>query len=562
MDAGSAPTFRPNRWVLVASDSTAQLTYTLQTDPAPLTVSLPSADPVLASFQFVITNRLSKDVVVTYLAFTFQVGDAATALTARPSNEIKWVVSDSQRWQITPPPSPVTSGPAVFTLGPATGSSVTIAAGTSIAVEFYQIAANFAVGATSVSLKEIADGQAGFTSFEVTKFPYGFYFEGLVATVASGSTFVPVAQVAHGASVTLLWNGSVVDASAYKVYYATNEGQQAGTVKTNGEWTSPPLARDTVFTVVVTMSAVGGQPLTYALSVAVAVQQQDVLANSLATVGSLKAGGSLTAAGAATIDGDTEVKGMLTAASAKVTGSASVANGLTVGNATDNATSPPSSSAPVLLVKGDTSITGLTSVGSLSVSGSALLGETTISGQLAADGNVCAMGDPASAGEQGMTYQATTDGFLVGHVYNNRTSMNVGQMWGSCNGVYVEATGGNPIYFIDSNGSHTLGINNQSFMLPVPANQPFSFGSYTYGIELPPTFQFWWIPFGVGTVQKVDTAEVAAPDPPQAFDLSQTELQQGRRELLGELIEELLADESGGQLERLARALKKIDGEK
>jgi hypothetical protein len=43
-------------------------------------------------------------------------------------------------------------------------------------------------------------------NFLVSTFPTGFYFDGLAATVKSGSGLVPCAQVMTGNNVTLEWN--------------------------------------------------------------------------------------------------------------------------------------------------------------------------------------------------------------------------------------------------------------------------------------------------------------------------------------------------------------------
>src|SRR6516164_3991497 len=44
---------RPNSWVASETGTSIQLTYGLQVNPAPITVSIPNQNPVLASLEFV-----------------------------------------------------------------------------------------------------------------------------------------------------------------------------------------------------------------------------------------------------------------------------------------------------------------------------------------------------------------------------------------------------------------------------------------------------------------------------------------------------------------------------
>jgi hypothetical protein len=172
----------------------------------------------------------------------------------------------------------------------------------------------------------ISSSPPAFTSFLVTTFPSGFYFNGLAALVQSsksGSSLIPVAQVNTGSTVTLVWNSSVVDTSKFNIYYSNaDRGQQTASPSDIGEWTSPPLSSDTVFTVVVTASVQGGQPLTAAMSTGVSVQNPSLVAASI-TTGTATVTGNATISGtttanAVTADGVT-VNGALTTTSATVT---------------------------------------------------------------------------------------------------------------------------------------------------------------------------------------------------------------------------------------------------
>jgi hypothetical protein len=172
----------------------------------------------------------------------------------------------------------------------------------------------------------------------VTTFPSGFYFNGLSATAESGSQLVPVAQVATGATTTLVWNSSVVDLTSFTIYYSNAaQGQQSATPSDTGLWTSGPLSTDTVFTVVVTVSIAGGSPLTAALSTAVSVQNPSLIAASI-VAGTATVNGPLTVTGATqanaitatgvTVNGNVSATGALTAASGALSGA------LTADNAT------------------------------------------------------------------------------------------------------------------------------------------------------------------------------------------------------------------------------------
>jgi hypothetical protein len=283
---------RPNSWVSQESTVSTQLTYALQLNPAPLTVSIAGSDPVLGSLEFVITNSTASAIALRSVSFAIQVGTASSNLTTSTAT-VGTSVSDTVNWLIQSPGT-VTNGPAVYTLLPQTGTSVSVAPGASIIVQIYNFPTVGSPGNTTINIKETA-GSISFTSFLVTTFPSGFYFNGLIATVQSGSQYLPVAQVANPATVTLIWNSSVVSLTSFVIYYSSaSQGQQTATPSDTGSWTSPPLTSDTIFTVVVTVSLSGGEPLSAALSTAVSVQNPSLVASSLAAV-NITTSNSLTA---------------------------------------------------------------------------------------------------------------------------------------------------------------------------------------------------------------------------------------------------------------------------
>jgi hypothetical protein len=70
------------------------------------------------------------------------------------------------------------------------------------------------------------------------------------------------------------------------------KGQQQVSPQYTGQWTSPAITSDTVFTVSVTVITTGGAPLTAAMSVSVAVRNPDLVAKSL-TAGAIIAQGRI-----------------------------------------------------------------------------------------------------------------------------------------------------------------------------------------------------------------------------------------------------------------------------
>ena len=229
--------------------------------------------------QIVITNPTSADLAVQGITFSIPVGEAQDTLTA--GNDIHHRVSDSA-WTVTLLDDDLTETTTRYLLGPWTGGSVTLAAGASVMVQFYGFQTHDQPGTATITIKEQTAEGTGFAHFTVTTFPWGFTFSDLAANVHDGSGWKPVAQVDNGSSVTLTWHSSVAETTAYQIYCSTSEGQSAPYTPTlPGQWTSPKLTMDTVFTVVVNPPGLG---LTASMSTVVAVRNADVRLKSL-TVG-------------------------------------------------------------------------------------------------------------------------------------------------------------------------------------------------------------------------------------------------------------------------------------
>ncbi|MBV9762805.1 MAG: hypothetical protein JO340_19760 [Acidobacteriaceae bacterium] len=265
---------RPNSFIAIDGSQATTLTYMPHVQPAPLTISVPDQPPTLGSLEIIITNQESTTLDIESIEFIIPVGPGATLTPT--TQGIQTAVSDSAKWQIVPPWGTIMNGTASYTLQPATGSSAPLKEGQSVVVQIYSFQTIESPATASIGIKEKIGGATKTGGFDVTTYPYGFYFTGLIATVASGSDFVPVAQVTNPSKVTLVWNSSVVDSGAFKIYYSNaSNGQQTDSPEYAGQWTSPEITSDTVFTVSVTVVTTGGAPLTAAMSVAVSVQNPD-----------------------------------------------------------------------------------------------------------------------------------------------------------------------------------------------------------------------------------------------------------------------------------------------
>jgi len=473
-------TSKPNSWISQDGSATTQLTYALQLNPAPLTVSLAQRDPVLGALQFVLTNPTASPISVSSVSFTILVGTTSSNLTTSTAN-VGTSVSDSTNW-LMQSPGTITSGPATYTLQPQTGSSVSIAAGASVIVEIFDFPTIQNPGNSIITIKEAA-GASGFTAFQVTTFPTGFYFNGLSATIESSSQLVPIAQVGAGASVTLVWNSSIVDLASIAIFYSNAaQGQQKSTPSQIGIWTSPALSTETVFTVVVTVSVEGGSPLTAALSTSVSVQNPALIAGSI-TAGQATVSGPTVLTGSLGVTGPSTV-GSLNASSLGVSGTSTLASATVNGPVNINST---------LGVSGASTLANITVNDSLSALGlAALTGGLQLGGPVAALKNAVVI-QPGSYGP------APTDGFLMGYCAGPSGSGGFCMCYitGVSGGVTIKAYGGNiQVLYKDSN-NWAQSILPGNFLLPVQQGNTFQATVWYFPLTpgCAPT-TFWWIPLG------------------------------------------------------------------
>jgi hypothetical protein len=279
----SSTSARSNTWTTLNEQGNNKLTYWPQVSPSPLTVSLPNKSPNIGSLEIVIVNSTPLEIEVKGVEFEIPIGLDGDVLTST-TNGIQTAVSDSTHWKIKPPSGIITGGKAKYELLPnnETGTPVKIPKGGSVAVQIFGFTTNTTPGAPTIEIKELTASGMATTSFAVTIFPWGFAFSDLVANVRDGDVLKPVAQVDREQPVILSWLSSVVDTDKYTVYYSTSQGQKTCPVITPGEWTSPPLTADTLFTLVVSLKNSVGDHLTASMSIAVAVTNPDLVAKSVA----------------------------------------------------------------------------------------------------------------------------------------------------------------------------------------------------------------------------------------------------------------------------------------
>lgn len=480
---------KPNSWVFQDSDSTTQLSYALQINPAPFTVSIPDMPPVTGSLEFVITNPTNSAVNVTSVAFTLTVGSDSDCITQSTSGVLT-SVDDTTNWTFTGPPSPITNGSATYLLTPKSGSPYPLPAGASVVVQIFGFQTMPVPGNSTLDIKElIVSLPPAYCSFIVSTFPTGFYFNGLAASVVNGSSLIPVAQVNTGSSVTLSWNSSVVDTSAFTIYYSNAaNGQQTEHPADIGEWVSPPLSSDTVFTVAVTISAEGGQPLTASMTTAVSVQNPSLVAAGITT-------GTATVTGAASIGGTLTAHG-ITATGATVNGTLAT-DALSANSATISGSLNTSGlSASTVTISGNTSAQNVSAGGTLTVAG-----VSTFNGEAVAGSTVSMMQSWVTINME-HTYTADTDGFVVGVVgYPPESYTLCGtQIGGYLNGgCMMVATGGNLVFSNGQSNFNSWGSPN-CLTMPVPKGSTFMLHVVNGGDINAPTYGYW-IPLGKSGIE-------------------------------------------------------------
>jgi hypothetical protein len=501
----------PNAWITFDDADPTQLTYAVQTNPAPLTVSLPNQPSTLASMQIVISNETGGPVSVQSITFYVQVGTGASLM--QTTQNVMTAVSDTANWSFPPAPA-INTGTARYVLGPATGAAVTLAAGASVVVEIFQFPTILSPATTTVNVKEqITGSQPNFLNFTITTMPYGFYFDSLSATVKQGSALTPVAQVANGTPIDLVWNSSVVDLTAVVIYYSSpTMGQQQAFPGEVGHWMSPPLTSDTVFTVVVTASVSGGQAITAALSTAVAVQNPDLVAQSLAAT-TVNVTGAATFAGPLAANtataGSLAVHGTLSASAASIAGNVSATGPIisTAGASSIANLTVPGTAAANALNATTANLTNA-SVGTANVTTAKLTNATMGNVNVTGTNYLRTATNVAFQGPTGLSngnWMNSTDGFVIGSVWwpSDPSKGSIAWVQAASNGINAFATGGNVGSFGRAWG-YCMSSNGNSFLLPVPAGIGFWCQAQQQNSsdcqQMNASTGMWWVPVGAGTL--------------------------------------------------------------
>ena len=533
----------PNRWVSVQLDATTQLTYAPLVNPAPLTASVLGGDPVIGSLEIVITNQSGATLQLSQVDFNIQVGSGAS-LTPSTAN-VLYTLSDTTTWSISGPSSTVTDGIATYSITPAQGLSAPLANGASLVAQIYDFQTNTTAGTSTIGIQETIGSDVNNSSFQVTTFPSGFFFDTLSVAMLQGSSFVAVAQVPFNTNVALFWNASVVNSGAVKIMQSTVNGQQTFTPTLLNEWTTPtPIQTDTIFTVQITTTATpGGVPLVASLSTSVAVQTPVLVATTLTVSGLSTLTGAVTA-------------GPVTASSLTTTGSVSAG----------------STATGTLNVTGATTLAGATVTKSLqanqglSASSASVTGGLTVQALATLQGGLNALGGPLAMLTRTQrinpgSYTASTDGFVVGVMRNasttNYAQLSNGIIYGSIDGMTWRATGGN-VAFFNSSWTKYAGPNANSFCMPVRKGAGWSISVWLNGTnEVNPITEFYWIPSGT-TSSSLSLERHGDAEPPEEMRPLNRRVAVPKEHLIGELadlidtlVEKPMSDEKRAKLREL-----------
>jgi hypothetical protein len=458
--------------------SNTLLDYALNTEPDPLQASPTTGNTVYGSLTFVVSNGGGETVEVTQIQFVLDIGTLAQDLT-NDANAVLATANPSSDWSF----SMTSSG--VFTAVPATGDSVTVTTN-GIVFQLFNIPVNQQVGTTTVVVKETASssGSSPETSevrsatFDVAKFPYGFYFDNL-------SPSAP--QVQDGSTVTLTWEGS--DQATYTMFW----DDQSADVTDVRRWTSPPLTHTTSFQLQATAIS-NGETVNVDQTTTVTVADPEIDATSLQVSGlsTLQGATTVGTSGAnadLTVNGGMSVSGAADLASASVSGSLSAPGTVTVGS---------------LGVNAGLNVNGGTTVGELTATGTSNLKALSVTGTV----QMLASPQTISPTSTQTAYTVPTDGLLVVYISTAGISSS-NKAWGKISVVTELGT----FYVLAYNAKMQGGGTNQNGELALPVRKGKSFKIKTYQNNFAaPTKQAWWFPFGAGAAAATSAVRVATPE--------------------------------------------------
>ena len=500
---------QPNR----LQDSTAQLTYSLTTDPMPVQVSLSTTQISDATLTFVVSCPVSVGAVTIskiQISLPFDSGgytDPTNLCMTQPPLSSASISSEADPDY---PPVPWTvsqnaAGDFIFTPkgGPVDFSTQ------NLTIEFRNLQINTLVGTALITITEYYSATStGTQTVAVAKFPYGFY-------VGNFTSDKPM--VKNGEAPVLSWSGSS-NAKYLMLYESTTVD-----VSNVQSWSPPGLTQMTTFILQVSAQE-GDQTATMDLSITIEVDNPSLVAQDLTVLTSstlkgpvnvgassapanlvvngdvqakknLSVDGTLNANAAATVIGTLNVSGAASLSNTlNVTGGVSFGNSLSVaGSATFNG--------------GLTANSGMTANNGLNVkNGLILTGATSIFKWL-----------PEKLGNAwSLIYQAASDGLLIGTVYPTTTTGFYYNLTIYANSYTFQARatgGGTPQTYAGSSGNYQAVQTSAMFTLPVLKGDVITMGylTPTNPRNLPlPSFAFYWYPIGTGSLIPVAAADKKA----------------------------------------------------
>jgi len=264
--------------VTIAAESNTLLTYGISTEPSPLQTSISNTQHTYGEIQIAVSNNSDVAIWCRSITLTVETGSIAQSLF-EPGNadHITCSASPSPDWDLKQPAA------GTFVAQPSKPKFEKITTD-GIFLDISQIIVNTQVGNCQLTITEVSslDGvnfNTSSTSFQISKFPAGFF-------VRNFTTSSP--QVPNGTKAILKWEGS--QNAKYVILY--NSEQPVDVTKTRALQT-PALTSDTTFILKASVSESGQTVETY-LNLTVLVLHPNLAATSLQVLEATKLGTSLT----------------------------------------------------------------------------------------------------------------------------------------------------------------------------------------------------------------------------------------------------------------------------
>lgn len=503
------------------------LSYDFTTNPDPIQASLKGGNPSLTSIVVTVSNNTPNTIYCKQLQFSFSIGPNAQNLT-NIATGILIAANNSDSWQI----SQTTDG--VFTATPKKEKDREITTD-GLSFQIYNIQPNDQVGTFDFYVEENSSSDNKTYSernntYKLTKFPYGFYVDNFAASH-------PMVQ--NGRAVTLTWVGS--DLATYTMLY----DDACHDVTNIRSWTSPALSNTTTF-ILKASAQQSGETVDDYLSVTVVVANPELSATSLKVLQTSNLKGATTLGSTLSVAGETTAANM-TVNELNVHGN--IAGGNTtkpfhLKNGKNNDPSLISSNASWLRLGANQGI-GLWANGQTEQNDNPQVflqsngtfqcnGGVQIGGEFQSQGSVKMLGNSQSI--KAGTYQAPTDGFVIGMVGSSGSASNMSyaQVFCTSNGVTCQATGGTIVFWIRGDMQVAAqNVNTNSFTMPISNGAWFttSVWSPSSWNNNPPPVNFYWIPQGKGNVNvtalsKAEIAElgIELPEEPAMFESVEVKL--------------------------------------